>query len=166
MAVEIFQVTQNAPHIIEAIAGLHENYFVGHLGWESSFVKDIGHDLEDFTTRLHLDGNGLWVAISEKDIIGSIIIDNKDYGPESARLRLFIVDSSFCNQGIDQHLMGHAVAFCEKNGYKSILLWTFETLHAAKAIYLRHGFQMVDEREVDYWGSHLCEQLFGKDLNM
>ena len=165
MTVEVFQITQHDPRTIEAITGLHEAYFVKHLGWKSSFVEDIGHYLENFTTRLHSEGNGLWVAIAEKKIVGSIVIDNKDYGPESARLRLFIVNRSFHNQGIGQRLMCHAVTFCKKNGYKGIILWTFETLHTAKKIYLRHGFNMIDEREVDYWGNHLCEQLFGMDLN-
>ena len=165
MAVEIFQITHNDFPTIKAITGLHEAYFIGHLGWEFSFSEDIGNYLGSFTTRLHSEGNGLWVAMSEQDIIGSIVIDRKDYGPESARLRLFIVDASYQNQGIGKRLMDHAVAFCKKNGYKKILLWTFKTLHAAKAVYLSHGFKIIDERKVDYWGKHLCEQLFGMDLN-
>ena len=45
MAVEIFQITKNDGPTIERITGLHEAYFIGHLGWESSFAEDIGNYL-------------------------------------------------------------------------------------------------------------------------
>lgn len=164
MIAKVVRITHADPEIIEGIMGLHDKCFVRQLGWGSSFTQDVGDFLQDFAGCLKYERSGLWVAKIEKNIVGSIVIDERDYGPGSARLRLFIVDSACHHQGIGKSLMSRAIEFCSVSGYAKIMLRTFDVLSKARAMYLRYGFKILKERDVERWGRHLREQLFGLDL--
>ncbi len=46
-----------------------------------------------------------------------------------------------------------------------MFLWTFEGLTAARTLYERNGFKLVQEHRVDQWGRIINEQMFELILN-
>ena len=52
------------------------------------------------------------------------------------------------------------MAFCDAQGHHRVYLTTFAGLDAARALYERHGFRLVEEGEDTTWGVKVTEQLF------
>jgi hypothetical protein len=50
--------------------------------------------------------------------------------------------------------------FCRRKGYPEVYLWTFEGLGAARHLYEKHGFVLVEEQPGDGWGMTVKEQRF------
>jgi len=150
----------NISDAVETIVDIHEKYFVQRLGWGVAFKDDVREYLEELLQHFQLTRDGLWVARTGDRIIGSIAIDGREGGPECARLRVYIVDNEHHLQGIGKRLLEQAIVFCSTNGYKRIELWTFDNLYEAKALYTNYGFRKLKERDVEYWGCQLREQLF------
>lgn len=165
MKATIEQITRTNPEINRGIIELHEHYYCRQLGWPPSFAREVGEYLDAFSSQLQLAGNGLWIVKADKTVSGSIAIDGQDQDRGTARLRLFIVAPSRHHHGLGRRLLHRALAFCRAASYEKILLWTFDNLSAAKALYLKNNFEMREEREVFYWGCRQREQCLGLDLH-
>jgi GNAT superfamily N-acetyltransferase len=50
--------------------------------------------------------------------------------------------------------------FCRRKGYSTVYLWTFEGLAAARHLYEKFGFTLVEQQRGDQWGSTVNEQRF------
>lgn len=57
-------------------------------------------------------------------------------------------------------LMNAAMDFCRSSGYERVYLWTFEGLFAARRLYEKAGFELVEERNGRQWGTEVNEQKF------
>jgi len=124
--------------------GLYEKfeyYFIKHL---ADFVRDPA-------------GGALWVAEIGGVIIGSVAIVRAAGG--AAQLRWFIVEKAYQNIGIGNRLISTALAFCRKNAYKSVFLWTFQGLDAARWLYDKAGFALTEEKQNNEWSdAEIIEQ--------
>ncbi len=56
--------------------------------------------------------------------------------------------------------MQEAVAFCRHAGFRRVWLTTFAGLDAARHIYEKEGFHLLEEREDAHWGKTVPEQTF------
>jgi GNAT superfamily N-acetyltransferase len=63
-------------------------------------------------------------------------------------------------KGIGKRLMNAAIEFCNHKGYERIYLWTFEGLDAAKHLYEKTGFKLVEQNRGIQWGTEVNEQRF------
>jgi GNAT superfamily N-acetyltransferase len=61
--------------------------------------------------------------------------------------------------------MQAAMDFCREGGFDEVHLWTFSGLDAARVLYERHGFELVEECQGDQWGRVVTEQKFVCRLN-
>ena len=67
-------------------------------------------------------------------------------------------------KGIGNRLINTAVDFCKDKDYKRVYLWTFEGLHAAKHLYEKAGFEIVEQNRGIQWGAEVNEQRFELQL--
>jgi GNAT superfamily N-acetyltransferase len=67
-------------------------------------------------------------------------------------------------RGIGHQLIGTAIEFCRGRGYKRVYLWTFEGLNAARHLYEKAGFRLVEQRKGSQWGTEVNEQRFELQL--
>ena len=88
------------------------------------------------------------------------MIDGEDLGPGTAHLRWFIVEDGLRGAGIGRSLLTAAVAFCDRQGFAEIHLWTFKGLDAARRLYEAHGFAVAAEAVGRQWGTEVVEQKF------
>ncbi len=143
------------------IISLHEKVFCQMLGFNAAFKEDVEEYLYNFSEQYNNEQDGLFVAYLQKKIMGSIIIDSTDpIETNTTRIRLFIVSPKCWGQGIGKKLLKTSLNFCRKKKFNKVLLGTFKELKTANHLYLKEDFQMVEEREVDYWEQPRVEQKF------
>ena len=79
---------------------------------------------------------------------------------KGAHLRWFIVSEALRGKGAGNRLIETAVDFCRRKRYSRVYLWTFEGLDAARHLYERAGFVLVEQHRGKQWGSEVTEQRF------
>jgi putative acetyltransferase len=89
------------------------------------------------------EGGCLWVALDEKDIVGSIAIVRMD--ESASQLRWFVVREDHQGKGIGKALMNVAMDFAREKEYREVFLWTFQILEAARNLYRQYGFVKTGE---------------------
>ncbi|MGB9150285.1 MAG: GNAT family N-acetyltransferase [Burkholderiales bacterium] len=143
----------------------HANYYQLNWQFDASFEAARAKELADFIEGFNKKSDGLWVSEYEGEFVGSIAVDGKESETTDARLRWFIVEPEWQGKGIGQKLIEQALAFCRKQGYKKIVLWTFAGLDPARVIYERAGFRLVEATPRKIWGRSITEQKFELTLS-
>jgi GNAT superfamily N-acetyltransferase len=148
------------PGSIGRIAELHGAYYHEHWGFGAFFEAKVASELAEFIGRYDDKRDDLWTASLEGRIEGSIAIDGIHAEDMGAHLRWFIVSDPLHGRGIGSRLITEATGFCRNRGYKRTYLWTFEGLDAARHLYEKNGFILIEQRMGMMWGTELNEQRF------
>ncbi len=148
------------PGLVGRIAEMHAAFYSRHSGFGQFFESQVATGVAEFAGRLHEPCNGVWTAVRNDRIVGSIVIDGQDVGERQAHLRWFILDDGCRGSGVGRRLLDEALAFCDRYGFPKTQLWTFKGLAAARKLYESAGFQLVHEEEGHQWGSIVTEQQF------
>jgi GNAT superfamily N-acetyltransferase len=152
------------PGSIGRVAELHGTYYHEHWGFGLFFEAKVATELAAFWGRYDEQKDGFWIALAGGRIEGSITIDGAHSATEGAHLRWFILSDGLRGQGIGNKLISQAVGFCRSRGYRRIYLWTFEGLGAARHLYEKNGFRLVEQHEGSQWGRKVNEQRFELEL--
>lgn len=152
------------PGAIGRITELHAVYYHEHWGFDLFFESQVATRLSEFLNRYHDSHDGLWLALTQGRIIGSIVIDGIEASSEGAHLRWFIVAPEYQGRGVGRKLIGAAIQFCKRSGFRRVYLHTFAGLDAARHLYQEAGFTLRQEHEGQQWGRIVTEQLFVLDL--
>ncbi|MEU5612600.1 helix-turn-helix domain-containing GNAT family N-acetyltransferase [Streptomyces sparsogenes] len=98
-----------------------------------------------------------WIAELGGRPVGSVMCV-RDEAPETARLRLLLVEPEARGLGIGDRLVRACVDFAREAGYRELVLWTNDILAAARRIYQRAGFELVAEKRHHSYGVDLVGQ--------
>lgn len=153
------------PGAIGRITELHGTYYQQHADFGLYFESKVACELSEFLRRYDSARDGIWLALSQGRIEGSIVIDGVEADMEGAHLRWFIVSDSLRGNGVGSKLITIALDFCRMRKYKKIYLWTFEGLNAARHLYEKHGFRVTQQQRGNQWGSEVNEQRFESHLS-
>ncbi len=145
---------------IGRIVELHGRYYAEKVGFGVEFEAKVARELAEFALRYDPGRDGLWLAMDAGEIHGSIVIDGHGAASEGAHLRWFIVSDACRGKGIGKDLLAAALAFCRRQAYARVHLWTFDQLPAARHLYETSGFRLELERKGTTWGKEVNEQLF------
>ncbi|MEK7437421.1 MAG: GNAT family N-acetyltransferase [Pseudomonadota bacterium] len=149
-----------APGAIGRITELHGTYYQRHSGFGLYFESKVACELSEFLRRFDAARDGMWLALSDGRIEGSITIDAGEAETEGAHLRWFIVSDALRGNGAGNKLISTALDFCRAREYKKIYLWTFEGLAAARHLYEKYGFRLTRQQRGGHWGAEVNEQRF------
>ena len=145
---------------IGRIAELHATYYSALVGFGVFFEAKVARELADFCERYDEARDGLWLALLDDRIEGSIAIDGSQAESDGAHLRWFITSEQIRGAGIGSRLLASAIAFSQARGYPRIYLWTFEGLDAARHLYEKAGFRLIHQQPGAQWGITVNEQCF------
>jgi len=148
------------PGSIGRIAELHGTYYHEHWDFGFYFEAKIATELCEILQRYDENRDGMWTAVVENRVEGSVVIDGLHAETEGAHLRMFIVSDMLRGKGAGRDLLREAVRFCKDKGFKKVFLWTFEGLDAARHLYESFGFKLAEEQRGKQWGVEVNEQLF------
>lgn len=148
------------PGVVGKVIELHATYYHVHWGFDLSFETQVGLELSGFMRTFREGRDFFRAARAEGDLAGAVAVDAGHEPERGVRLRWFIVDPRFQGKGIGSGLLKEAMGFCASAGYRRVYLWTFRGLDAARHLYERAGFRLVEEKSVMQWGGQIQEQLF------
>jgi GNAT superfamily N-acetyltransferase len=148
------------PGALGRVAELHGIYYHDQWRFGLFFEAKVAVELSEFLKRYDERRDGFWTASVDRRTEGSITIDGIQAETKGAHLRWFIVSDALRGKGMGGRLINTAVGFCRREGYRKIYLWTFEGLGAARHLYEKEGFRLVEERRGAQWGREVNEQRF------
>jgi RimJ/RimL family protein N-acetyltransferase len=148
------------PSAIGRIVALHADFYSKLVGFGLPFEAKVARELTDFCENYDTARDGLWLALKDGNIEASIAIDGSHAASDGAHLRWFIASDATRGSGIGLDLLTLAMAFCKFHSYRSVYLNTFAGLDAARHLYEKHGFKLVQEQRGTMWGAEVIEQRF------
>ena len=155
-AVAPFIIRPHRPGDIGWVISRHGAIYAQEFGWDTTFealVADIaGQFLRDFQP----EWEHCWIAEREGGNAGSVFVVRKS--PEVAQLRMLIVDPEARGHRIGEQLVETVITFARSKRYSKLTLWTNDCLHAARRIYQKFGFELVDEEPHHSFGVDLVGQ--------
>jgi GNAT superfamily N-acetyltransferase len=79
-------------------------------------------------------------------------------------MRLLLVEPSARGLGIGKRLVEECIGFAQQAGYRKLTLWTHSVLTAARDIYQRAGFTLVESQPHDSWGTEVVGETWDLEL--
>lgn len=144
------------PGDIGTVVKRHGELYAQEYGWliefEALVATIAGHLLESYDPARERH----WIAEIDDEFAGCIfLVRNTD---EQAKLRMLLVEPTARGFGLGKRLVSECIAFAREAGYQSITLWTNDVLTAARSIYAKQGFVMVDAEPVTQFGVQMVSE--------
>lgn len=127
----------------------------GELYWteyryDERFEALVAEIVAKFIQHLDPRRERCWIAEKDGKRLGSIFLVK--HSKTIAKLRLLLVEPDGRGLGIGKRLVSECVKFARRAGYKKILLWTQDELHAARHLYEQAGFRRIAQKPHQSWG--------------
>jgi DNA-binding MarR family transcriptional regulator/N-acetylglutamate synthase-like GNAT family acetyltransferase len=158
----MFTLRSYRPGDIGYITYRHGIFYSQNYGFDVTFDAYVASGLAQFVTQFDPQKDHLWVVEANTTIVGSIAIVKADEGV--AQLRWFLVEPQARGNGLGKKLLHEAIAFCRRQQYRKIILWTVSNLETARYLYGRCGFQITTTKTHQIWGQELTEELWELEL--
>ncbi len=131
----------------------HGVLYAQEYGYDETFEALVAEIVAKFIQHYDAKRERCWVAEREGEIAGSVFLVAES--KTVAKLRLLLVEPSARGLGIGARLVAECVQFARRAGYKKIVLWTQSELDAARHLYKKAGFHVIEKNH---------HHSFGKDL--
>ena len=131
----------------------HGVLYAQEYGYDETFEALVAEIVAKFIQNYDAKRERCWIAEHEGEIAGSIFLVAESNSV--AKLRLLLVEPSARGLGIGARLVSECVRFARRAGYQKIVLWTQSELDAARHVYRKAGFSVIEEKQ---------HRSFGKDL--
>jgi DNA-binding MarR family transcriptional regulator/GNAT superfamily N-acetyltransferase len=140
----------------------HGVLYAEEYGWDETFEALVARIVADYVDARDPARDNAWVAEADGERVGCVFCVHKDQ--RIAQLRLLLVEPSARGMGVGSRLVDACVDFARAAGYREMVLWTNSVLDAARRIYQRAGFELIDEEPNPAFGQQLTAQHWGRAL--
>ena len=131
----------------------HAVLYAQEYGFDETFEALVAEIVAKFIQNFDPKKERCWIAEKDGDIVGSVFLVKKS--ETVAKLRLLYVEPKARGLGIGKRLTEECVNFARRLGYQEMTLWTNSVLLAARDIYKKLGFRLVEEENHHSFGQDL-----------
>jgi DNA-binding MarR family transcriptional regulator/GNAT superfamily N-acetyltransferase len=140
----------------------HGVLYAEEFGWDETFEALVARIVADYGEQHDALAEHAWIAEVDGESAGCVFCVRRD--ADTAQLRLLLVEPRARGLGIGARLVEECLRFARRAGYRHIMLWTNDVLAAARRIYERAGFTLVDEEPHHSFGHDLVGQHWARTL--
>jgi DNA-binding MarR family transcriptional regulator/N-acetylglutamate synthase-like GNAT family acetyltransferase len=141
----------------------HGAIYAADYGWNEEFEALVAEIMANFVRRFDPHRDRAWIAERDGQNAGCVFLVKKS--ERVAQLRCLLVEPTARGLGIGARLVEECIRFAQQRGYKKMILWTNDILHAARHIYEHCGFEPVEERKHHSFGHDLVGQTWELSLD-
>lgn len=147
------------------IVGRHGALYAADEGFDASFEALVAEIVAGFLRHNDPARERGWIAWRDGVRLGSIFcVAEGPAEPETARLRLFLLEPGARGSGLAQRMLDTCLDFARGAGYRRMRLWTHESHRAAGRLYARNGFALCDRHPAHSFGVDVVEQSWERAL--
>jgi DNA-binding MarR family transcriptional regulator/N-acetylglutamate synthase-like GNAT family acetyltransferase len=140
----------------------HGELYAEEYGWDEQFEGLVAEIVAKFIHEFDKARERCWIAERDGENIGCIFLVKKD--EKTAKLRLLLVDPRARGLGLGAKLIDECISYARACGYEKMILWTNSNLFAARHLYQKFGFRLVDMEPHHSYGHDLVGENWELDL--
>lgn len=137
--------------------------YAKEYGWNRDYEALVAHILAAFHQSFDPAHDAAWIAEMDGRVVGSVFLV-RGGGERVGKLRLLYVEPDTRGAGVGKLLVDACIERARKTGDQRLELWTNSVLTAARRLYERAGFVLVDEAPHHSFGHDLIGQTWSLDL--
>ncbi|MGI8332213.1 bifunctional helix-turn-helix transcriptional regulator/GNAT family N-acetyltransferase [Actinomadura scrupuli] len=130
--------------------------YAREYGWDGSYETLVARIVAGYLENRDPERECAWIAEADGEPVGGVFCMRED--DTTARLRLLLVEPEARGRGVGGRLVDECLRFAREAGYTDMVLWTNDVLAAARRIYQRAGFELVEEERHHSFGHDLVGQ--------
>ncbi len=134
----------------------HGVLYAQEYGWDEHFEALTADIASRFIRNYDAKRERCWIAEIDGAIAGCVFLVKKS--EKVAQLRMLLVEPAARGLGLGGRLVDECIRFARQAGYRKIMLWTNDVLHAARHIYEQRGFRLVSQERHHSFGHDLTGQ--------
>lgn len=140
----------------------HAALYAAEYGWDESFEALVAEITAGFIKNFQPARERCWIAERDGQILGSIFLVQES--ASVAKLRLLLVEPAARGLGLGQRLIDECLAFARSCGYGQVRLWTNSHLFAARHLYQKAGFRLIESESYHSFGHDLVSETWALTL--